>query len=1376
MPVAGKTPVGESPEKLNRKKGRNENMKRRFWAGLLSFVMLWSLLPASALATNEEKPAAEAAMTLTKNVSEPSADGTYTITMEAQATGKESTVTTQEPMDIVLVLDVSGSMKETIPSRYEEVKAEDVKRDGTYYVRVKHSFLFWSWDGYDKVTYCEKCGAFTDGCGKLFHVIKGEKYDHNETTFYVETAEVVKLDALKTAVNGFIDSVKANSEKSSIAVVSFASEANNISSDLLPVKDKADDLKNAVKGLTADGATRADLGMQQAAEIMKTGTHAKKIVVMFTDGEPTSRNSFEDEVANDAIQAAKGMKNAGTQVFTVGVFDKASEKTTNYMNYVSSNYPKAESMEKPGNGSAEAGYYMTADDADGLNTIFKTISESITAPTNEKLNTETVVEDTLSEYFTFDTDTPATGSVKVYAKAKDGTQTDSAKDAKAKVDGQKVTVTGYNFAEHFKGSPKEETLVIEITVKPSGVGCATAAIPTNADDNSNYAAKATLNSTVVASAESATVTGCYVEYDLDGGTGDVPGKLYYPKYAEVSVTDAKPEKADHDFTGWKNGENPVSSGVTVEVLSDVTLIAQWSPKQATTHTVTYHANNGVTPDTYTDTFAAGAQVTARGSANDVGTSSVTLPNSVSFECSDKKFKGWANSDGTVKYAPEAEITNAIARNYDLYAVWETSTPARDKYKLTYNTGSYGSLPGAVNSKEDPTEYDAGTTAYVKYDNDEYKVTPDSAITPKILFLGWTDKSSSLDKIYKLGDEIPTLVTEVKMSGDKAVYAVYGEDANHDGTPDVYQAKVTYRVENGYWTTNQDDVRLDEIVVWFNLYEKQNGTWQQVTSAPTLGDTVPVGHSDKPGYTGAGWFMDNSTTVMENGPDSTTQVNKPETLYTFKYVDASHKYDVYDVLNSLVYKDFQSRYGENTTAEFTVTATMRAGTLLPLPDTEEVKPEGTEITGKVSISTKDQPKAFVFERPLGYMNPEDGDYFVEVTETDDGTANVTCDHRTFLIAFCIKDGAVNQEKIQIGYFADNELTSAENATFVNTYTQKTTSHDDDSDTYYYVVKKVDAQDGHALKGAKFGLYVDDKQIATAISSSEGYALFSLDERVYNRLDKDDEIYYTELTAPDGYIKSSREYTVSVDNFVKNSVLSAKRDADTVKNSSSSAPDRLNDEEHFAYVIGYKDGNVRPYGLISRAETTTIFFRLLKDSVRDGNLLTSNTYTDVADNYWANTAISTMTGLGIVQGRTATTFDPYAPITRAQFAAICARFDTGKSSGTQSFTDIKGHWAEKYIERAAELGWIKGFEDGTFRPDTYITRAQAMTMINRVLNRIPEDADDLLSNMNVWPDCNPGDWFYLAVHEATNSHDYKHKAGNYETWSSMNKDPDWTRYEN
>ena len=346
--------------------------------------------------------------------------------------------------------------------------------------------------------------------------------------------------------------------------------------------------------------------------------------------------------------------------------------------------------------------------------------------------------------------------------------------------------------------------------------------------------------------------------------------------------------------------------------------------------------------------------------------------------------------------------------------------------------------------------------------------------------------------------------------------------------------------------------------------------------------------------------------------------------------------------------------------------------------------------------------------------------------------------------------------------------------------RNSSHDDDDDKYFFAIQKVDAQDGHALNGAKFKLYQLDKNdrivnrrvVETRQQSSKnGIALFGVD----NKNSYDGIWYYAEVSAPEGYVLDNTEHKIKATDFY-DSLSTAVKYADTVRNYRGTTPDLLNDSDHFAYVIGYMDGNVRPYGLISRAETTTIFFRLLKDSVRDGNLLTSNTYTDVADDYWANTAISTMTGLGIVQGRSTTTFDPKAPITRAQFAAICARFDTGKSSGTQTFTDVKGHWAEKYIERAAELGWIKGFEDGSFRPDTYITRAQAMTMINRVLNRIPEDESDLLPGMNVWPDCNPGDWFYLAVQEATNSHDFEHKAGNYEIWTELTKNPDWTRYEN
>ncbi len=227
--------------------------------------------------------------------------------------------------------------------------------------------------------------------------------------------------------------------------------------------------------------------------------------------------------------------------------------------------------------------------------------------------------------------------------------------------------------------------------------------------------------------------------------------------------------------------------------------------------------------------------------------------------------------------------------------------------------------------------------------------------------------------------------------------------------------------------------------------------------------------------------------------------------------------------------------------------------------------------------------------------------------------------------------------------------------------------------------------------------------------------------------------------------------------------------------ATVPDMLNGDDHFAYVIGYTDGTVRPNANISRSEVAAIFFRLLKPEVRDGSLTSFNTFTDVNEGMWYNKSISTMAALNIVKGRSAERFDPDAPITRAEFAAICARFDTGMTEGSSNFTDISGHWAEAEIERAASLGWIMGYTDGTFRPDNYITRAEAMTTINRVLCRIPEDEDDLLPGMNVWPDNQPGAWYYPAVQEATNSHNFRYKGEIYEHWTELTADPDWTRYQ-
>lgn len=225
-----------------------------------------------------------------------------------------------------------------------------------------------------------------------------------------------------------------------------------------------------------------------------------------------------------------------------------------------------------------------------------------------------------------------------------------------------------------------------------------------------------------------------------------------------------------------------------------------------------------------------------------------------------------------------------------------------------------------------------------------------------------------------------------------------------------------------------------------------------------------------------------------------------------------------------------------------------------------------------------------------------------------------------------------------------------------------------------------------------------------------------------------------------------------------------------------PEWLNGDDHFAYVIGYTDSTVRPLSNISRAEVAAIFFRLLNEDIREKNLTTINTFDDVNEGMWCNMAISTIAKLGIVKGRTTEHFDPNAPITRAEFAAICARFDTSKHDGDSNFTDISGYWAEAEIERAASLGWVRGYTDGTFRPSNHITRAEAMTMINRVLKRLPEDEDDLLDGMNVWPDNKPDAWYYLAVQEATNSHDFTRKSDAvHEHWTKMTTDPNWTQYQ-
>ena len=223
--------------------------------------------------------------------------------------------------------------------------------------------------------------------------------------------------------------------------------------------------------------------------------------------------------------------------------------------------------------------------------------------------------------------------------------------------------------------------------------------------------------------------------------------------------------------------------------------------------------------------------------------------------------------------------------------------------------------------------------------------------------------------------------------------------------------------------------------------------------------------------------------------------------------------------------------------------------------------------------------------------------------------------------------------------------------------------------------------------------------------------------------------------------------------------------------------LNTTDHFAYIVGYGNGEVRPQNNITRAEVATIFFRLLTDDVRDENLTKTNRYSDVAATSWYNTAVSTLSSMGIITGYPDGTFRPNAAITRAEFAAIAARFDNDGDKTAAKFSDIATHWAKDEISIAYNNGWITGYPDGTFGPQRDITRAETMTLVNRVLNRQPETEDDLLPNMTVWTDnANPKAWYYLAVQEATNSHYYKFKTNSkYEQWTALRETRDWQALE-
>ena len=1195
---------------------------KRLLTWVLVLVMALSLLPLNALAADGPETDGGSGMDFKKELlpNQPDGDGNYTIRMTAQATGKEVETTKPVPMDIVLVLDQSGSMA---------------------------------------------------------YNFKGKSTSDNKAR---------RQYAMKEAVISFIDEVADKNADHRMAIVTFSDDAETLAGWTPVDKDGKATLISKISGLTdtPSGATNVGAGMTETQSLMRsapTGENRQKTVIVFTDGVPTTQSNFDTDVANNAISAAKDMKAADVTIYTVGIFNGANPDQlygdkwdyallykdvhcngepgsywggswaadlfggndfepidvpagNRFLNYLSSNFKNATQIGvergkynpsgltdlSSGTGYEitqnfdrdSSDYYKTAANASSLKNIFKVIATTVPEPDNADLNKDTVITDTLSDYFTFALTEDGKVDVKVYAE-KDNEKTDITDKVTVNPNPQTktVTVTDYDFSKHHTESDDPEELVIEIKVKPSGEGCATAKIPTNEGD-----ATVTLDNKEIDKATPPTVDGYSVEYVIGDGASwpnnNAPAMSYYPQDADVAVTDSVPTRDSYEFTGWNTKEDGTGTTYkangTLTITGNTTLYAQWKVKEYSFR-VNYLWNNKSIPNIPSTTGSEpfGAKVT-------VTTTDID---------------GYTLIPGQEKSIEIGAGENVLNLNY------------RKNLTLTANS--------------DTKTYD-GTEHTVN----DYTSAPDKGVTFGSVTASGTGTDAGEYDVKFVGESVVGTYNDL-----------YIVTAANSGTLTINKRSVTLTSETASKAYDGTPLTRPNVTVGGDGFVKG-----EVTDIKATGSVTHVSEGEVTNtitFTKGQKFKDSNYDITKDeGTLTITEASAP-TPGTFDFNDVDHD-------------------GKNTPA---ITKTVK---------------------GNVGRNFKETFKVTVEPKSDNAKNTMTPDYYT-------GKAEVIASKSLKDVPFLFKPEAMANAVVPYGKL-----------------------HFTEAGTYTYTVQEI--------PGGTSRMSYDTTEYTLKINVV---------------LDADSNTYQVE----------SWQFTAG--NWESPAALNIVNTYRTYHPSTPSKP-TLNTGDHYAYVMGYPDGTVRPNGSITRAEVSTILFRLLSDKTRDEYFTTESSFTDVKAGAWYNNSIATLEKAGvIVDTAKGGAFRPNEAITRAELAAMLAQFSDAKPVKGVKFSDVPAeHWAYEAIAIAAKMGWIEGYPDGTFRPDATITRAEMMTLVNRALERVPSDEDHLLSKrvMLTFPDCKSGDWFYIAVQEATNSHTYERAAtekNGDEQWTALRANRDWTLLE-
>lgn len=1386
------------------------NVRKRGLALLMCICMIFTLLPFSAFAdASSDKSViygkyvngtwtqdAEATDTVTcktegdntlslTKTAKRTADNTYDITLKVVSTQTETT-TKPGSAATVLVMDVSGSMDICATCNNSEQHRDLL---GNYWYEHSENCKTW------------KTGPVQNSETRL----KAAK--DAACNFILSYSGAVLEDG---KVTGLKDNA-ADGLGRYVSVVSFSDNAS-VACEWMDVSTVAgyNAAIKAIEGLSAGGGTNFEQGLSKAKSQLDNTTVkdiASKNVVALTDGKPTYSGAGPDygngkecskAVYTNTKAAATNLKKTGAKLYTV-CFGAANEKIKEYddgkewYNHVDitvGDFLKNKIATPAAGGKT---YAYNADNTTELMTAFKAITSSIT----EGIKTGTVL-DPMGDHIT----------------------------VTSKPDNFVETANGYTWE---LGEPKSKVTENGKTTYTYELTYTVTFDPNFAEfhENNYYAANGVTTFTAGGEVYYFNVPGVKgtaprynVTYEYTGtvptGAPELPKEASYKAGDPVEVA-AAPTLNGYTFSGWSTTDATVGSDGSFTMPSNkVTLTGSWTLRSDLSYTVHYYwngtnesvkADKVVTGQTF-NTIVTEEPATVIG-YTPVSNSAVELKIGTDTNANVITFYYYKNvtltaEDRIVTYNGQEQTVNT---GYDV--VVKADNGKNFKLSGVEFRGVYASGTGkevgeyAIEFVGETVGQTDTTAKYIVANTVKGTLTITPIDTVVVTIKGNTDSKayngieqsvtgytveSISDPNYTAEDFSLKEGFEAKATGTNASDTAYSMGLTADSFVNNNNnfKNVTFVVEDGSLTITKRPLTIEGQSSEPITYDGQTHSfmkWWPVT--PTDNTGLVSGHE----VSGISYLLTGKDAGSYTGEfTGTAKVMAGE-------VDVTGNYDIEYAPGEMLIEPAEKIVikitGNTATETYDGTEKTVTGYTVDVPDSsitvalKEGKAaiaKGTNVdtyymglTADDFTATSINYKNIVIEVTDGYLTIKERPYRPNPSITDKITVEITGNSDSV-----VYDGTEHSVKDYTVKISDSRYTEKD-----FTFSGKALASGVNAGSYEMGLKAEQFKNTNArftnvefIIKADGVLTITQRPLTITAGSAEGIAPVTCDKYTVEGLATGDKVDSVKITgiqsepgespnvASDAVIKNAKGEDVTANYKI------------TYVDGVLKAIEVLNKEIHFNYVIGYTDGTIRPNNDISRAEVATIFFRLLTDEAREQYTTTAGNFTDVKAGMWCNRAIATLTNMGIIKGYTDGSFQPNKSITRAELATIIARF-AKLDVNTKTFSDITGHWAQKNIELAAGNGWINGYEDGTFRPNNNITRAETFAMINRVLDRQTESVSDLLptSEMNMWSDnLNENAWYYKDVQEATNYHKCDRVGDSvYEKWTEKVPDIDWASYQ-